>query len=355
VGNFTVYTTSDLNTWTQQTTPADSASFPQALCISEGAGLFVVGGRGFGAVTGPPIMYSSDGVTWNFPSGSGFTSTDLVEAIAWNGSLFVAVGNFGPSGYTAATSPDGITWTIQPVGTSGSTWSWLAWCAGPDIFMAWATDPGNAFTSPDGVTWTAVPGAPTYMNGGFTWDGSGLGVWGNSYRGGGAAGTTDTTTFAVIGGLALNLYTEAVGWIGGQWVLTGPNFDGPTLPSVQISPDTLTWTAVATPMDGNQFPRNAVVDGDGLAVILATGANFGDITCMSSSDDGASWSSHYSPFDYPGSGGSNSCRDALWTGTEWIVVGFVRSPAPPPVIPWHVGQVGFGANTGTDWLVGVNP
>jgi len=137
---------------------------------------------------------------------------------------------------------------------------------------------------------------------------------GNSYRGGGAAGTTDTTTFAVIGGLALNLYTEAVGWIGGQWVLTGPNFDGPTLPSVQISPDTLTWTAVATPMDGNQFPRNAVVDGDGLAVILATGANFGDITCMSSSDDGASWSSHYSPFDYPGSGGSNSCRDALLDG-----------------------------------------
>jgi hypothetical protein len=53
---------------------------------------------------------------------------------------------------TAATSPDGVTWTVRTLPSSSS---WTSVTYGNGVFVAVTTGSTTAATSPDGVTWTA--------------------------------------------------------------------------------------------------------------------------------------------------------------------------------------------------------
>jgi hypothetical protein len=95
------------------------------------------------------IAYSYDGITWSGISSPPITTAGY--AIAWSGSTWVAVGQGGNS---IAYSYDGIVWT----GTTGTTlfssfglsvsWNGSIWIAG-------GQGTNTIATSTDGITWTA--------------------------------------------------------------------------------------------------------------------------------------------------------------------------------------------------------
>jgi hypothetical protein len=103
---------------------------------------------------------SPDGVTWTARSGlatsigSGVRS--LFQSVAWNGSIFVAIGlDSTATASLCSTSSNGITWTYRSGFTSafaGTQANAVRWNG--SLFIA-VGNSGACATSPDGVTWTA--------------------------------------------------------------------------------------------------------------------------------------------------------------------------------------------------------
>jgi len=113
------------------------------------------------------LMYSSDGNTW-----TACTTPRLVSCfgIAWNGTIFVAVGNAGT--HSIATSSDGITWTgvTQSVFTGGRC---VAWNGSKWVVGAFSSSSNYLAYSSDGTNWTGK--GQTYLSGtgcrSIVWDG----------------------------------------------------------------------------------------------------------------------------------------------------------------------------------------
>jgi hypothetical protein len=103
---------------------------------------------------------SPDGITWTARTLPGTATT--WNAITWSPQLglFCAVaGGASATGSTtstnrAATSPDGITWTSQ---TLPITLAWTSICWSPQVglFVAVAANSRTLVTSPDGASWTS--------------------------------------------------------------------------------------------------------------------------------------------------------------------------------------------------------
>ena len=77
--------------------------------------------------------------------------------VAWNGSVFVAVGwNPAPGDgrALAATSPDGLDWSYQWIDTGGAVLMAVRWTG--SRFVAVGTH-GVNLTSPDGISWSQHP------------------------------------------------------------------------------------------------------------------------------------------------------------------------------------------------------
>jgi hypothetical protein len=107
------------------------------------------------------IATSSDGINWTGVPNSAIIFT-IGYGVAWNGSLWVAVGS--GSGNTIATSPDGINWTGQgsTVFTNAGrsiTWNGIRWVAG-------GTGGNTIATSPNGLNWTGL-GTSIFGTGGY--------------------------------------------------------------------------------------------------------------------------------------------------------------------------------------------
>lgn len=123
-------------TWTNRTCPGVVNGI---LCFAENASIIVAGADANNA-----IYTSTDGITWTARTLALFTTV----ALAWNGSVFVAMDNAGQR----ATSPDGITWTNRgdPNSTPTTPKRGLVWTG--SMFVA--TAGSTRETSPDGITWT---------------------------------------------------------------------------------------------------------------------------------------------------------------------------------------------------------
>jgi hypothetical protein len=99
---------------------------------------------GYSASSGIAILTSTDGNIWVQASGP---TVSKLQGVAWNGSIFVAVGD------TIVTSTDGLTWTAPtlPPGAfnlgNTITWSGTQWIAGGEF-------PAVMMKSSDGTTWT---------------------------------------------------------------------------------------------------------------------------------------------------------------------------------------------------------
>ncbi len=102
---------------------------------------------------GGTVLRSTDaGIYWSLVPPP---TTENLNAVAWNGTEFVAVGDRASgSAWTIFTSTDGSSWTAQagPSGTAHNL-NGIAWNAANSIFMA-VGDQGCVTTSSDGVNWT---------------------------------------------------------------------------------------------------------------------------------------------------------------------------------------------------------
>ena len=175
-----------------------------------------------------------------------------MSGVAWNGSLWVAVGA-GPGGFAVATSPDGQAWTARAAPAAGSglavAWNGSEWLVGghalggmlaspdgitwtlrPTSFgagdvravawngAAWLATAGSSLaTSSDGVVWTTQP-SPVVSPRALAWNGFTWAVGGQQAvaLGSGTSWTVSTLMTAEVYGLA---------WAGGQWAAIG---EGPT-------------------------------------------------------------------------------------------------------------------------------
>lgn len=321
------------------------------LGVAAGGGRLVAVGR-TGAVFG-----SLDGSAWE--AGSSGTTVDL-GAVTWTGTRFVAAERQylgGPDPLPLAgilTSPAGAAWTrttlsgavsyqtfasdgsrlllagskcvIQPIEgcgagalvamseDDGASWS-VTEPAGLGAFtdVLWA---GSRFlalhgdavvASLDGVSWV-----PAGVSLGFWPMALGLGDAGLVAVGGGGgiATSTDGTGWTPIASSHYGPDLADVVWTGTRFVAVGPGSFG-SAPTVRVSADGLTWTAVDTAAFSGR---------SGLSDVAWSGARLAAIgaTFILSSVDGLSWSvvaewDLSSDFWLSG---------VAWTGTRFVAVGW---------------------------------
>jgi uncharacterized protein YmfQ (DUF2313 family) len=127
-----IQTSNDGITWAQQT--AGSGFTGHFYGITYANGLWVAVG------TNGEIQTSPDAITWTRRT----IGTDDYEAVAWNGSVFVAAGDT-----TVARSVDGLSWS-----TASLTASYLDGLYANNAYFVLVGWSGEIFTSLDGITWT---------------------------------------------------------------------------------------------------------------------------------------------------------------------------------------------------------
>lgn len=129
-----VYTSTDLVTWNEGTSPTDTTF---TAVTSDGTQFIAVGNGG-------TIATSLTGEFWDLQT-TGIT-TDLT-GIAWGGGVYIAVGFNGQ----ILRSVDATNWTVETSPTAEHLRS-VAYSSYHDAFIA-TGDSGTIITSPDGIAW----------------------------------------------------------------------------------------------------------------------------------------------------------------------------------------------------------
>jgi hypothetical protein len=222
-----------------------------------------------------PIIYSSpDGENWTQES-LPITSGSLYD-VAWNGSLFVALGS-RPVGSTPTTyiltSPDGRVWTSRSSALQGvSLYNVVA--AGTSFVAFDHTE--DCYVSTDGVTWnkrTAGTLGPIMAG---AWDGSKfIGV------GGAITNSASLTTFSQVASPTTAELNEVV-FANGQFTAVEENS------TIYTSPTGVTWTKRSTGFDNFADLRSVTWAGNQFVAVGTTA--FASVpTLIATSPDGSSW------------------------------------------------------------------
>ena len=184
------------------------------------------------------IRHSRDGSTWTEVQ----QHRDVAQwnGVAWNGTLFVAVGSAG----STAHSRDGTSWAVAHSGTSshliGVTWTGAQ-------FVAVENGGLSVLHSPDGVTWDRAPGAPVL------WDAASNGsrfiAVGNRGGVGAILHSSDGIAWTDVSGAFGNTrpLLRGVAWNGTRFVAVGYRWSAEsrsTYGTILHSPDGITWTEV---------------------------------------------------------------------------------------------------------------
>lgn len=263
---------------------------------------------------------STAGLQWSNVAGLGSTAwgsggaLQTVMSIAWNGSVFCAVGE----GAKCATSTDGVSWTYSSsLNTAwGSVTAYSVVWAGTKFVAVGAS--GKCATSTDGVTWTNQTGISSTGNGtanvyAIAWDGSSKLV---------TVGANGRVCQSTDGGITwaynTNLATQwsnadgwGICWAGTYWCAIGANgkFATSSGASSWTNQTGLSATSWGTSI-GNTVATNGLTQFNGLMVVA------GGNNCIATSPDGYTWT-----YSLTTAGGITSI---VWTGTNFVACGTGR-------------------------------
>ena len=224
---------SDGTQWTWRAGPLSSVTY--------GNNTFVTVGDNGTALTSP------DGVNWTLQR---LGTNSVLEGVTYGNNTLVSVG----SGGTILTSPDGVNWTVQSLGAV-----WLKGVTyGNGTFVAVGYG-STIFTSPDGVNWTAQSSGTgnrlfgvTYGNGTFVSVGSGGTILTSPD---GASWTAQSSgTISVL---------DAVTYGNGTFVAVGSS------DTILTSPDGVGWTVQRLRAGGSNL--SDVTYGNGTFVAVGYG------------------------------------------------------------------------------------
>ena len=255
------------------------------------------------------------------------TNDNNWASVAWNGSLFVAIGQTG-TGNRVMTSPDGKAWTLQ-TSVADIVWTSVVWNGTVFCAVAASAVANDVMTSPDGITWTIRTGAAT--NG---WQQV---VWGEGLFVAVASTGVGNRVMTSPDGIVWTIRTSAADY---SWI------------SVTYSPELSLFVAVADAAGGGTTDR-CMTSPDGINWTLRTigtalnwrgvgwnGTRFAAVssgtTGVSTSLDGITWTQGTMP-------NSNTSRCIAWNGVVFAVgqinagVGN-RVVTSPDGIVWTAGQ-----------------
>ena len=169
---------------------------------------------------------SPDGITWTQRT---LPAVSSWSGVAYGGGMYVAVAS---GANIAATSPDGITWTQRALPAFG-TWSAVTYGGGQ--FVALCSSTAIAATSPDGITWTqrTLPVSQTWSC--VVYGGTQFVALCSNTTANGAVTSPDGITWTARTTTTAN--ATSVCWSGTQFVAVC------TATAVAMtSPDGITWT-----------------------------------------------------------------------------------------------------------------
>jgi hypothetical protein len=293
-GTNTIAYSRDGITWTGLGTSIFSVG--RGVAWSSSLSLWVAVGTG----TTHTIATSPDGITWTGRGNTIFTTNGT--RVAWNGSLWVAV---GAGTNSIATSVDGITWTGR-TGTSiftnegkGVAWNGSFW-------VAVGSGPNTIAYSYDGITWTGL-GYSIFSQYGFgvAWSSS-LSLWvATGWGTNTIAYSRDGINWTGLGTSVIATYGVAVTWTGSLWVAGGnsPN-------TIATSVDGITWTGRGASIFssfGNSFASANMQRG--LMVAVGGGTN-----TIAISLDGINWTGRGTSIFSIG-------WTVAWNGSLWVAGG----------------------------------
>ena len=227
---------------------------------------------------------SPDGVVWTLRTAAG-DAYDQWSSLTYGGGLFVAVGTSVQGntsvGTRVMTSPDGVTWTARTAAGDNDVWTSVAYGNGTYVAVGYG-DGGiggdRVMTSPDGITWTVR----TPPSSGLDWYGvtygNGLFVAVSNYYGK-VMTSPDGITWTERSAPASQW--GAVAFSNNIFVAVAST---PTT-TVVTSPDAITWT-----------PRTPAVDLAGVSAVnnMFISGIVDDQHSFATSSDGITWSSYTS-------------------------------------------------------------
>jgi hypothetical protein len=205
--------------------------------------LWVAVGQG----TANSIAYSPDGINWTGLGKTIFTGANaLGYCVLWVKSLSRWVA-FGQTTNTIAYSPDGINWTGLGLSTFSFSARSAAWNG--TRFVAVGAGTNSIAYSSDGITWTGVPGSTSIFSiggMGVAWNGTLFVAGGNGTNS--IAYSSDGITWTGLGTSIFSNNVQGIAWNGTLWVAVGVGSN-----SIAYSYDGINWTGLGTTIFSHGF------------------------------------------------------------------------------------------------------
>lgn len=251
------------------------------------------------------LMYTRNSVSWFPVQGTKFTGNGM--GVAWNGTMWVAVGYDGTGTNTILYSSNGIYWSVASGTTFASSYGGLSVAFGGSKWIAVGSGTNTILKSLDGMFWTTV------ASGSFSTAGMGVAYNGTRWVAVGSGTnkilySNDGETWVAASGTLFGNVGSSVAWNGTTWVAVGSDSVSGGGNTILTSSDGITWAAAS----------GSVFTGSGTGVawngqrFIAVGQGTNTIL---SSLTGSTWNT------VSGTTFSTHGNAVSWNGERWIALG----------------------------------
>jgi hypothetical protein len=253
---------------------------------------FCVGGQG------STFAYSYNGVQWYSSPSPAVSISGSIRAIAFNGSMWVAVS----TGSSIAYSYNGINWTVTASSLLNQNIHGVAWGGNIWVAVGNSTSGGRGLIySYDGINWTSSSSANSFAQQYecVAWNGT---MWLASSNTSRLMYSFDGIIWAIA--VVTPQVVTAIATNGRMWV------SGTTSGNIYHSFDGFNWI-FSTTIGGSPYIYNILTNGTTWLITSQSTSN-----PIMYSTNGTSWAPQTSKFS-----GVNSTRGITWNGSFWLVGG----------------------------------